>query len=343
MNLDKLVTFLNESILKPLLDDFEITDISYNGHSIFYQHNTKGRLRYDVEINESEAISLIRNLANLSERQFSYQNPVLDISFSNYRVNAVHHSIGRKNNKPCCSFSIRINHRHKKELDANFMDENVKQLLIGLVHNNYSIVIGGKTSSGKTELQKYLISNMAKNTRTIVIDNVLELDQDNDLDLDITFWQFDEQNNRINISDLIKNALRNNPDYLMVAESRGEEMVDVLNSAMTGHPIITTLHASSINNMTSRMVEMIMMNDKKFVHENVYQNIVRHLQIYVYTSIDRNEEGITRYISAIDYFDENGNRHHLYKKIKNQNHYFLLPKELGFLKLNNVFQEAYHE
>lgn len=343
MNIEKLVNFLNESILKPLLDDIEITDIAYNGHSISYQHNSKGRLPYKEEINENEVMSLIRNLANLSERQFSFQNPILDISFANYRVNAVHHSIGRKNNKPCCSFSIRINHRHKKELDERFIDENVKQLLISLVQNNYSIVIGGKTSSGKTELQKYLIRNMMHNTRTIVIDNVLELDQDNEKDLDITFWQFDEQNDRITISDLIKNALRNNPDYLIVAESRGEEMIDVLNSAMTGHPIITTIHASSIRNMTSRMVEMVMMNDKKFVYENVWQNIVHHLQIYVYTSIERNQDGIVRYISAIDYFDENGNKHHLYKKINHQDHYYKLPKDLDFLGLNDIFKETFYE
>jgi pilus assembly protein CpaF len=258
----------------------------------------------------------------------------LDISFSKYRLNAIHHSICRKNNEPCCSFALRISNTSTSLFDKDFMDDYVKDLLIELVKSNLSIVIGGKTSSGKTELQKFLISNAPTNCRIVVIDNVLELDQAHTTDIDLTFWQYDEQSNRITISNLIKNALRNNPDYLIVAESRGEEMVDVLNSAMTGHPIITTLHALSVNNMTSRMAEMVMMNDKKFDYRNVINNINRHLQVFVYTKIEKTSDGIKRFISDVNYHDENGNIHVLFTKNDQIGHYYKLPNEL-LSKINN--------
>ena len=50
------------------------------------------------------------------------------------------------------------------------------QILRRLIKEGESIVIGGKVSSGKTELQKWLLQNMAPCTRVIVIDDVEELD-----------------------------------------------------------------------------------------------------------------------------------------------------------------------
>jgi pilus assembly protein CpaF len=147
---------------------------------------------------------------------------------------------------------------------------------------------------------------MKEYTRTIVIDNILELDQLKlDKDLDLNIWQVDEKRESASIQNLVRNALRSNPDWLIVAESRGKEMLDVLNSSLTGHPIITTLHAFDINSMPHRMVRMVMMNEQKMAFEDVYSDISYHMRFYIYLKRKYTSHGVVeRYISSISYLND---------------------------------------
>ena len=298
--------YLESSFLKDLLSLESVTDISYNGDKIYYIDNRYGRLRRDVEVEPQLVKDFIRQIANLSEKQFSYQSPELDVSFGKYRLSALHQSVCRKNNVECVCFSIRIaSSKLRIEENEQFFPKEVIDLLDVLIDSNVSIVIGGLTGSGKTELQKYLITRMRENTRTIVIDNILELDQLKiEKNLDFNIWQVDENRSKASIQNLVRTALRSNPDWLIVAESRGKEMLEVLNSSLTGHPIITTLHALDIESMPYRMVRMVMMNEQKMDFNDVYQDIAYHLRFYIYMKRKYlNNGAVLRYISSIAYLN----------------------------------------
>ena len=301
----KTIDYLEHSFLEPLLGNPNVTDISYNGQDIYYVDNDLGRLKSDIAINKQNARDFVRQIANLSEKQFSYQNPKLDVSFGKYRFNAVHQSIGRKINEECICFSIRIASSFLRFSQANAIDKTVRELLNVLINSNVSIVIGGLTGSGKTELQKYLISCMKENTRVIVIDNILELDQLTPTqDLDLNVWEVDEKREEASIQSLVKNALRSNPDWLIVAESRGKEMLEVLNSALTGHPIITTIHAFDISSMPTRMARMVMMADQRTAFDDIYSDISYHMRFYIYLKRKYCTNGVVqRYISSIGYLN----------------------------------------
>lgn len=306
MDVNKIVLFFEESFLHDLLTNPNVTDISYNGKDIFYVHNEYGRMKSDICIEKSAAKDFIRQVANLSEKQFSYSNPQLDVSFGRYRFNAIHQSICRKNNEESVCFAVRIASSDLHFKTDNLLKDEVKELLQVMVNSNVSITIGGLTGSGKTELQKYLISLMKENTRVIVVDNILELDQFKvEQNLDLNIWQVDEKRNEATMENLVRNALRSNPDWLIVAESRGKEMLDVLNSSLTGHPIITTLHAFDINSMPTRMVRMAMMNGQNMVFQDVYQDIAYHMRFYIYLKRKYTNEGVVlRYISSISHLND---------------------------------------
>ena len=306
MDVKKLTDYLESSFLKDLLSLDSVTDISYNGDNIYYIDNRYGRLRRDAEVEPQLVKDFIRQIANLSEKQFSYQSPELDVSFGKYRLSALHQSICRKNNVECVCFSIRIaSSKLRIEENEQFFPREVIELLDVLIDSNVSIVIGGLTGSGKTELQKYLITRMRENTRTIVIDNILELDQLKiNKNLDFNIWQVDENRSKASIQSLVRTALRSNPDWLIVAESRGKEMLEVLNSSLTGHPIITTLHALDIESMPYRMVRMVMMNEQKMDFNDVYQDIAYHMRFYIYMKRKYLKNGaVLRYISSIAYLN----------------------------------------
>ena len=305
MDTEKIISFVENSFLKELIDNQKVTDISYNGEDIFFVDNDLGRVKYEMAVEHQVVKDFIRQIANLSEKQFSYQNPELDVSFGRYRFNALHQSICRKKNQESTSFAMRIASTTLRFEENNALDANVKELLDVLINSNVSIVIGGQTGSGKTELQKYLISHMKENTRVIVIDNILELDLLRPKQcLDLNIWQVDEKREPASIQSLVRNALRSNPDWLIVAESRGKEMLDVLNSSLTGHPIITTLHAFDINSMPHRIVRMVMMNEQKMNYRDVHEDIAYHLRFYIYLKRKYTSQGLVqRYISSIAYFN----------------------------------------
>lgn len=336
MNNIKILEFIENSFLKELLSDSNITDISYNGLNLFYQDNIKGRIKSVIEITNKEAYDFIRQIANLSDAQFSYTDPILDISVGKYRINAVHYAISRKNRENSITFSIRIgfNSLRIKE-DNTFINNKCIKLIKLFLNKQSSIIIGGLTSSGKTELQKFLISKLKPATRLIVIDNVDELDMDYiNPSLDVqTRLNLDKEKN-INFDILIKNALRNNPDYLVISESRGEEMLSILNSAMSGHPTITTLHSKNIVDMYSRMTRMTMLKNQSLKYDETLIDIYDHfkLLIHVRKEVKENNE-IVRYVDCIA-----TNRFNKVKLLyKYPNNFFKIPNSIKYdLEMNDL-------
>lgn len=318
MDIEKAINYIETSFLKDLLFLEGITDISYNGEDIFYLSNRYGRNKSNIKVNNNEVKDFIRQIANISEKQFSYLSPNLDVSIGKYRLNATHQSVARRKNMETINFALRIAGKDNLINDnSGFLPSEIVSLFEVFLLEKVSIVIGGITGSGKTELQKYLIKKMTDNTRIIVIDNVLELANINDVDnLDINIWQADERNKETTMNSLIRNALRCNPDWLIAAESRGYEMIDVLNSAMTGHPIITTIHAFDIDSMPSRMARMVMMNDKKMDYQSVLEDIYHHFRLFIYLKSKKNKDGsIFRYVAEISYFNEKGSKKKIYENI----------------------------
>lgn len=313
----KLLDYIENSFLKPILQDDGVTDVSYNGKSLFYLHNKDGRRKSDIKVTTTEVIDFVRQIANYSERQFSYTNPYLDVSIGKYRINAVHPSIVRVLNEKSCSFAIRIGSSDSRIInDYNFIDEKCRKYLMEAIANGKSLVIAGPTGSGKTELQKYLLMSMTKNTRIIVIDNVEELEyvQTND-DLDVTSWQISPNNTSTSIQELVRNALRSNPDWLVIAESRGKEMNEILNSVMTGHPIITTIHAENIEDIPNRISRMVEMADVTQKHESILTDVLDHLKIYVFLGRKFNTSGgVCRFVESIGEVQKNKDMKIIYRR-----------------------------
>jgi pilus assembly protein CpaF len=293
--------YLENSFLAPLLSEEGVTDISYNGTSLYFATNVKGREKSSSEVTKEEVGDFLRQIANFTERQFSYSYPILDVSFGKYRLNAVYSSLVRNRNAKTYSFSLRlVSEKCRLDDDPSFFGGDSRGILLALLQKGESMVIGGKTSSGKTELEKWLLANMPPSTRVIVIDNVEELDLMANPAIDLTTWLVNESIPSATFSSLIRNALRNNPDYILVAEARGAEMLDALISAMSGHPIITTIHAQDLSAMPERMARLAMLGSERLFKEELLDDIAHHLRYYVYLEKKTESDGsISRFIRDI--------------------------------------------
>lgn len=306
MDKEAIINYIESSFIKDILIEKDITDISYNGKDIYFATNLKGREKSGVEISQNEAKDFLRQIANMSEKQFNYLNPILDINIGKYRLNAINNSVGRVLEDGVVTFSLRIASLEAKiSHDEKFMSKEVEDLLDSFIINHRSIVIAGVPGTGKTELQKYLISRIKSQERILIIDETIELSMlQSRLDHDITVWQADDKNKESNVSSLIKNGLRNNPDWMIISEARGEEMNDILTSAMTGIPIITTIHSYDAFTAPNRMAKMIMLSEKKMGYEDVMMNIKEHFNVFIYLKKVETKKGeIKRFISSIVIID----------------------------------------
>lgn len=256
--MDDLTKLLLSSPVGPLLEDRTVTDITYNGGQLYYLSSHNGRIKYG-DFNAQEALNLVRQIANLTNQLFTYQNPILDVVFSCYRFSAVHPLITREREQGVVSFAIRVANQDKELLvRTGMIDEEIKRIIDTLLVTKKSIILSGLTGVGKTEVQKYIIGRLQTNARIIIIDQGIELAITQSLypHLDITMWRYDDRLIESSLASLLKTSLRFNPDYLVIAEARGKEIIDIYNASLSGHASFFTMHSEGVTTIYQRMLAM---------------------------------------------------------------------------------------
>ncbi|TYQ17845.1 UNVERIFIED_CONTAM: pilus assembly protein CpaF [Acetivibrio alkalicellulosi] len=144
-----------------------------------------------------------------------------------------------------------------------------------------SMCVTGATSSGKTTLMSWLLSSIPNDKRIVTIENgtrefdLVKEDEEgniiNNVVHTVTRYSEDKKQN-IDQEKLLENALTANPDYICVAEMKGEESFSAQKAARTGHAVITTTHANSCESTYYRMVTLCKM--KYDINDNTLYSLV---------------------------------------------------------------------
>ena len=337
---DECVRLVEQSFLKNLFSD-SLTDVSYNGDDFYAQDNEHGRYKINIDITNEEIYSLIKQIANFMLKPFSVKEPILDVSFGNYRLNAVHPQLARSNNRKVITFSIRCISPVLKirPYDSNLCPKEVHDLLKTFMRSYQTILISGQTGSGKTELQKYLISFMNPYDRLILIEESYETHiKEIYPNLDVTSWLVNNNNDELPC--LIRLALRNNPDWLIIAEIRGIEAYDMVQATMTGHSAITTIHSESCEYSLKRITQMC---KKKidFDEQMLLTSMAEHIKIGVHMEkiYDEVNEIFVRRIYEICEYVPTPEGHEinvLFKILKNDK----LKERYYYGKISNTLKES---
>lgn len=153
------------------------------------------------------------------------------------------------------SIAIRILSQNKDlSLDELFLFpkqlEKVKQLI-----NNQAGVIyfTGPTGSGKTTTIYALMQAILKNKsyQIVTLENPIEKEMDNILQVQIN------EKAGITYQSGLKATLRHDPDIVMIGEVRDKETAEFsLNASLTGHLVLSTLHAKNTLGTIHRLLEM---------------------------------------------------------------------------------------
>ncbi|EAC6260332.1 type II/IV secretion system protein, partial [Listeria monocytogenes] len=103
---------------------------------------------------------------------------------------------------------------------------------------------------------------------------------------------------------LIKAALRSHPIWIIIAETLGQEAYEMMQAVLSGHHIITTLHAVNTAAIPERLLNMSKMGYK--VDEKSYlDNVYKYFQIGAHIKKRRINGKMVRYLSELVEYQEN--------------------------------------
>ena len=126
--------------------------------------------------------------------------------------------------------------------------QRIEDFLRLAVRGRRTIVLAGRTGSGKTTLMRALIEEIETSERLVTIEDAAELFMPRHPNTLHLFYSRTEPSaaSRISASSLLEACLRLRPDRILLSEMRGEEAFAFLRLAASGHPgSLTSVHAGS--------------------------------------------------------------------------------------------------
>lgn len=255
--------FRRLDILQELVDDPEITEIMVNGkdHIFVERHGRISRWEHGFE-EEEQLEDLIQQIVSRINRVVNVSHPIVDARLEDgSRVHVVLPPVAldgpvvtiRKFPEP-----ITV----PKLIELGSLSEEAADFLKKLVRSGYNLFISGGTGSGKTTFLNAMSGFIPETERVITIEDSAELQirQIPNLVRMETRNANGEGEGAIEISDLIRAALRMRPDRLVIGEVRGKECLDMLQALNTGHSgSLSTGHGNSPKDMLSRLETMALM------------------------------------------------------------------------------------
>ena len=144
----------------------------------------------------------------------------------------------------------------------------------------------GATGSGKTTLLNFLMSDYVLHTkgttRVFIIEEARELQLPDDARVFYTATSGDTKSGAmITAPELLKSALRFHPTFISCAEMRGEEAMNAMTAAQTGHVVWSTFHAEDCQEAYARLLTMCKMSGTDLSENLLMRNLVQAFPIIV--------------------------------------------------------------
>ena len=288
--------------LEPLLKDDSINDILVNSaDQIFVERSGKLELTNVRFRNEKHLLRVIDKIVSAVGRRVDESNPYVDARLADgSRFNAM---------VPPCAVdgslvSIRKFKKDKLNIDEliefGAFNEDMATYLQAAVATRLNIIVSGGTGSGKTTTLNALSGFIDDVERIVTIEDTAELQLQQ-----VHVGRMEsrppnvEGKGEVTQRDLLRNALRMRPDRIIVGETRGDEVIDMLQAMNTGHDgSMTTIHANSARDSVARLENMIAMTGVEMPLKATRAQISSAVNLIV--QVSRLQDGSRRMVSITE-------------------------------------------
>jgi flagellar protein FlaI len=131
-----------------------------------------------------------------------------------------------------------------------------------MLQEGMSVFINGETASGKTTTMMALTAFIPSNWKIVSIEDTPELTLPHSNWISEVTRDTGSASSSVTMFDLLKAALRQRPNYIFVGEIRGAEANIAFSAMQTGHPVISTFHASNMTALIQRITNPPMLIPK---------------------------------------------------------------------------------
>jgi flagellar protein FlaI len=254
--------FIGYGKIDPLMRDPLIEDISTDGVNIpiYVWHRLYESLPTNIMFKDAaELDSFVVRLAYLSGKNISIATPILDASLP--EGSRIQLTYGREVTRRGSTFTIR---RFRADpltisdlIEFNTLSSGIAAYLWYLIEHRASVMVAGGVASGKTTLLNSLSMFIKPEMKIVSVEDTQEINLPHENWIPSVvragFKGDDKRSSTITLFDLLKTAVRQRPDYIIVGEVRGEEAYTLFQAMATGHLGMCTIHAESAKAVINRL------------------------------------------------------------------------------------------
>lgn len=266
--IDRLYAEMVEySILTPFLVSSDIDEININAWDDITLTYSDGRMEKLEEHFRSpqHAVDIVKRLLHHSGMIIDNATPIAQGHLpGNTRITAIKSPV--VDEEAGISVSIRLLHPQRVDrkhiIEGGMATEEMIAFLEMCIRYGVSVVIAGRTSSGKTTLMNALLSSIPDDKRIYTIESgarelflVKKSRFGDTLNNVVHTLSRPSENSAYNISqeDLVVAALRFDPDVIVVGEIRDAEANSAVEASLTGHTVVTTVHSGPAESAHGRI------------------------------------------------------------------------------------------
>jgi flagellar protein FlaI len=251
--------FIGYERINPLIRDPNIEDISCSGIEIpiYLYHRKHNNIVTNIRFGEKELDSLVVKLCQRSGKHISIGEPIVDATLPDgSRIQA---TLGKEVTTRGSSYTIR-KFKGDPITPVDLMRYGTCSIEMMAyywiaIENNISVLFAGGTASGKTSLMNAISLFIPRLSKVVSIEDTREimLHHENWI-AGATRKSFTVGGTgEVSMYELLKAALRQRPEYILVGEVRGKEALTLFQAMSTGHTTYSTMHASDVQTVVNRL------------------------------------------------------------------------------------------
>ncbi len=251
--------FIRYGKLDVFLRDPMIEDISVDGPNIpvYVYHRRYGSIPTNVSFDEEELDSLIYKLAQRAGKHISLASPLLDASLpSGDRLQL---SLGSEVTSKGSTITIRrfrpVPFSPVDLINYGTFSVEMMAYMWMAVENGSNIIIAGGTATGKTSTLNAVAMFIPPESKIVSIEDTREINLLHENWIPAITKETEEGGKQIDMYELLRAALRQRPEYIIVGEVRGREAYTLFQAMATGHVTFSTLHADSVDAVVRRLTK----------------------------------------------------------------------------------------
>ncbi len=246
-------------VLEPMIQDQYIEDISCPGlGNVFVEHSVLGGLRTTIGYETHEQLD--KFVIQLSERvkhPVTFRDPCVDATLPDgSRINIVY---GIDVSKRGSNYTIRkfspVPKSILEVIDYGTISYEMAAYLSLVIQEQMNIFVAGETASGKTTLLNALATFIPPESKVVSIEDTPEVQVPHPNWIrGVTRGSAKGSDaSEVSMFDLLKAALRQRPNIIIIGEIRGEEGAIAFQAMQTGHACMSTFHAASVTKLIQRI------------------------------------------------------------------------------------------